>query len=251
MLDLTNPVHRVNEIHSSQSTLQSGFEAIEQHAAFQKQSGVLFKELTDLVKRSGSRRTSRQSAVRDCVAPDRLSGRPSAASFADKDVWNSLQSHKNQALLELTPLLDGWRAEARTIITQALDRLPGDLSERSLDGALQSSLSEPLVQLRRQPGRCHHAGTGRRIPRPCPATRPQPGTANRRGSREEAASRTQGRREAGHSALPQPRQVRFVRATEVASVTRVSTEQEWVRLNAKLDQRVRQLLAEGFDVELA
>jgi hypothetical protein len=49
---------------------------------------------------------------------------------------------------------------------------------------------------------------------------------------------------------PPPRPVRLVRATEVASVTRVSTEQEWHQLNAKLDQRVRQLLAEGFDVEL-
>src|SRR5208283_4047381 len=72
----------------------------------------------------------------------------SAASFADKDVWNLLQTHKNQALLELTPLLDGWRSEARTILDQALERLPNELSERNLDGALQPSLSEPLVLLR-------------------------------------------------------------------------------------------------------
>jgi hypothetical protein len=46
------------------------------------------------------------------------------------------------------------------------------------------------------------------------------------------------------------RQVRFVRATEVASVTRVSTEQKWEQLNKKLDNRVRQLLDEVYDVEL-
>ena len=49
---------------------------------------------------------------------------------------------------------------------------------------------------------------------------------------------------------PSPRQVRFVRATEVASMTRVSTEQEWEQLNKKLDDRVRELLAQGFDVEI-
>ena len=76
VLDLTNPVHRVNEIHSSQTTLQSGFEAIEQHAAFQKQSGVLFKELTDLVKRLEAVEHRVDPAVRDCVDPDRLSGPP-------------------------------------------------------------------------------------------------------------------------------------------------------------------------------
>jgi len=47
-----------------------------------------------------------------------------------------------------------------------------------------------------------------------------------------------------------PREVRPVRATDVASATRVSTAQEWEQLSRKLDQRVRQLLDEGYDVEL-
>ena len=48
---------------------------------------------------------------------------------------------------------------------------------------------------------------------------------------------------------PPPRQVRFVRANEVASVTRVSNEQEWEQLKNKLDARVRELLRD-YDVEL-
>ena len=164
-------------------------------------------------------------------------------------MWNSLQTHKNQALLELTPLLDGWRAEARTILDQALERLPDDLSERNLDGALQSVAFRAARPVARQPGCRHHAGTGRRIPRPSPAIGPQPGTANRRRSREKAASRPQARREderqdASHAAAS-PGSASSAR-TEVASVTRVSSEQEWEQLNKKLDQRVRQLLAEGY-----
>ena len=53
----------------------------------------------------------------------------SAASFAVKDVWNSLQSRKGQALLELTPLLDAWRQDARTIIEEALGALPADVAQ--------------------------------------------------------------------------------------------------------------------------
>ena len=252
MLDLTNPVHRVNEIHSSQSTLQSGFEAIEQHAAFRKQSGLLFKELSELVKRleAVEHRVNPPCAIASILTDYRAA--TSASSFADKNVWNSLQSHKNQALLELTPLLDGWRAEARTTITQALDRLPNDLSERNLDAALQPTLSEPLVQLRDSldaatmpaqvaafPDRARQLvrNLGQRI-------------AEEVAKKQRAEHKPDGKSGGKTPPAPPPRQVRFVRATEVASVTRVSTEEEWEQFSKKLDQRVRQLLAEGYDVEM-
>ena len=72
----------------------------------------------------------------------------SAASFAVKDVWNSLQSRKGQALLELTPLLDGWRQEARTIIEEALGRLPrGRRPARPGARASPNRGAPPLSQL--------------------------------------------------------------------------------------------------------
>ena len=109
VLDLTNPIHRVNKIHSSQETLQKGSEAIEQHAAFQKQNGPLFKELSELVKRfeAVEHRVNSPCAIASLLADYRAAdfGRV----FRRKRRVESLQSHKNQALLELTPLLDGWR----------------------------------------------------------------------------------------------------------------------------------------------
>jgi len=252
VLDLTNPVHRVNEIHSSQQTLLKGFEAIEQCSAFQKQNGPLFKELSNLVERLEAieHRVNPPCAIALLLSDYRAAA--AAASFAEKDVWNSIHGHKNQALLELTPLLDAWRAEARSTITQALERLPNDLTERSLDGTLQSSLAEPLVQLRDNldaatlpaqvaafPDRARQLvrNLGQRIAEEvAKKQRPKPKT---------------GEKERGKTPpTPPPREVRPVRATDVASVTRVSTDQEWEQLNKKLDQRVRQLLAEGFDVEL-
>lgn len=249
VLDLTNPVHRVNKVHSSQETLQKGSEAIEQHAAFQKQNGLLFKELSELVKRleAVEHRVNPPCAIASLLAGHRAAA--SAASFAEKDVWNSLQSCKNQALLEMTPLLDGWRAEARGTITQALDRLPTDLTERNLDGNLESSLSELLVQLRDN----LDAAT---VPAQVAAFPDRARQLVRnlgQGIAEEVAKkqRAEQRKERGKTPPPPPpREVRPVRATDVASVTRVSTDQEWEQLSKKLDQRVRQLLAEGFDVEL-
>ena len=47
-----------------------------------------------------------------------------------------------------------------------------------------------------------------------------------------------------------PRKVRLLRPTEIATVTRVTNTEEWEQLSNKLDQRVRELLDEGFDVEL-
>jgi hypothetical protein len=44
--------------------------------------------------------------------------------------------------------------------------------------------------------------------------------------------------------------VRQVRPSDVTTVTRVTTPAEWQALQTKLDQRVRQLLDEGFEVEV-
>ena len=68
--------------------------------------------------------------------------------------------------------------------------------------------------------------------------------------KQRAEHRPDGKSGSKTPSTPPPRQVRFIRATEVASVTRVSTKQEWEQLNTKLDQRVRELLGEGYDVEL-
>jgi hypothetical protein len=72
---------------------------------------------------------------------------------------------------------------------------------------------------------------------------------------EEAAKKKPksktGEKEPGKTTPPKPpREVRRIRATDVAFVTRVSTPQEWEQFSKKLDLRVRHLLDEGYDVEL-
>jgi hypothetical protein len=250
--DLTNPIHRVNELHAASDALLAGHAAIEQYAAFQTQNATLFKEMRDLVQQleAVEHRLDAKSAMASLVADFRAAA--TAASFATKDIWNALQSRKSQALLELTPLLDNWRQEARQTITAALDRLPAELSDRSLDASLEATLSLPLVQLRDG----LDAGT---LPSQVAAF-PERATALVRklgqqiaeevARKQRAEQKRPGHGEKTTTPPPPPRKVRTVRATEVATVTRVTSVPEWESFRTKLDQHVQQLLADGFDVEL-
>jgi hypothetical protein len=250
--ELTNPIHRVNEIHASRETLLAGHEAIEHYAAFQTQNAIPFKELRHLVQNLAAveHRLEPGGVMETLLADFRAAS--SAASFAEKDVWNALQSRKAQALLELTPLLDGWRHDARTVITEALERLPADVAQHGLDAGIASSLAPPLSQLR-------DGLDGATVPSQVAAFAERARLLVRQlGQRiadEVAKAERAKKRENGDGGskpiLPEPRRLlRVVRASDVATVTRVSTVPEWEQLSKKLDEKVRGLLAEGVDVEL-
>lgn len=250
--ELTNPVHRVNELHASQATLVNGHEAIEQLAAFQTHHATSFKELRELVQQvqAISHRVECDGPLSALVAD--YTAANSAASFAEKEVWNSLQSRKGQALLELTPLLDGWRQEARTILTDAVDRLPNDLAELGLDGTLAESLSAPLIQLRDTLAATTLPSSVAAFPERARSLVRNLGQriASEVAKKQQPAPPGSGQGAGTPPTPPPTRKVRVIRISEVATVTRVSSEKEWEQLSSKLDQQVRKLLDEGFDVEL-
>ena len=245
--DLTNPIHRVNEIQASTEVLRGGHEAIERYALFQNQNAIPFKEMRELVQKLEAieHRLDADCSMNSLLADFRAAA--SASSFATKEVWNSLQSRKAQALLELTPLLDGWRQAARSTVSAAIDRLPDDLAERQLDASLVDSLSLPLVQFR-------DGLDAATLPSQVAAF-PERANGLVRALGQRIADAVEAKQKAENGGTgktpPKPtREVRYVRATEVASVTRVTSGPEWDQLKEKLDQRVRQLLADGFDVEI-
>jgi hypothetical protein len=244
---LANPIHRVREVHAAQKTLEAGHRAIEVHAAFQTQYGVQFTELALLKGRLEAieHRTDSAGSIRLLLEEYRAA--ECAASFAEREAWRQLQSHKAQAELELTPLLDNWRAEARRRLDEALGRLPGDLAQWELDADLAAGLAQPLTDL-------HKAIESVTLPAQVAAL-PE---------RADAAIRSMGTRItqaiAAKPPSPQPveqirdnsgqRQRRHVRASEVASDTLVRNVAEWETLRDRLGQHICALLAEGYDVEL-
>ena len=127
VLSLTNPIHRVKEVHAEQETLTTGHQAIEAHADFHQQNGTLFTEQSTLVGHLQAIEHRLEPA--GCIASFLSEYRTveQSAAFADKTVWKQLQSLKAQASLELTPLLDGWRRPSPT----APARGPRPLADRS------------------------------------------------------------------------------------------------------------------------
>ncbi|MBW3538721.1 MAG: BREX system P-loop protein BrxC, partial [Planctomycetes bacterium] len=249
VLELTNPVHRVNEIHTRQDTLAVGREAIQRHARFRQQHAILFKDLSDFVAHleAVEHRLDAASPLAKLLGDYRAAR--AAASFAESDVWNALESRKAQAQLELAPVLDSWRCEARGILDQVLERLPGELAERQLDATLESNLAQPLRNLREQLDSATLPAQVAAFPDQARQLVVQLGRRIAEHAARRAQTTTGSGTTPGEGARPS-RQVCTVRMTDVATVTRVSTLDEWQQLNRKLDEHVCRLLGGGCDVEL-
>jgi hypothetical protein len=245
--NLTNPIHRVKEVHAAQATLAAGAECIESVSAFKEHNGTLFTELRDLV---GQLQAIEHRLEPGSCIPSFLSEYRTAeqsAAFADKAVWKQLQSLKAQASLELTPLLDGWRSQTLQQLQEALDRLPTELAAQGLDPVLLAEMAAPLVTVRDGLDAVTLPSQVAALPDRVSQAIRQLGQRMANEVREKAEA--EAKRAGKEVETKRVRQTRPVRASDVATVTRVSTEAEWDVLRDKLDKRVRQLLKE-FDVEL-
>ena len=251
VLDLKNPVLRVNDIHAAQARLAEGLTAIEAHAEFQKQHGTVWQEIAELASRleAVEHRLDAGTPMAQLVA-DVRSAR-GAASYADPAVWNSLQSLRSAALTDLPTLLDAWRAEATSIVDDALRRLPDELHERGIAAEREAELARPLQEFREglplllTPGRVAVAADsarqllrtlGRRLQELTP---PPPAPPD----------------DTGHPPPPDPepvaKPVHFLHPTQLGSVTRITSLAEWETFQTKFDRRVRQLLEQGYDVDFS
>lgn len=261
---LTTPAHRVREVYENRETLKAGFGAIDDHADFQKKNGSLFTELKNFRDqlRAIEYRLDGDGA---CLA---LLGNYKTIldlkSFTDKDSWKTLQNQKAQATIELTSLVNGWRTEARDLVDNALGRIPTELAEHNLDGDLADALSAPLLASREAidssgdpvtvanlPSRAAEAvralglGIQREITKKAAQRPAQPAG----GATQEPPPPDTG----GGEPPPKPepvRQMRKVRPQDVAFVTIVHDLKEWDALRDKLDERVRELIRQGYDVDL-
>lgn len=244
ILALSNPVHRVKEIHARAEDLKRGIETIDQLADFREKWGPTFTEVKNFAVQLG--------AIEHRLLPDGSAQRflgeyetaRSGARFTETDVWKQILTAKASADLELQTLLSSWRASARQIAEDALDRLPQELRREGLEDELASEMATPLrkfvaaldsetdparVAALPERARRHVDELGEAIRREVLARAPAPPT--------------------GDPQPAPPRETRRVRFSDVATVRRIRTEAEWDGLLKKLDERVRALLKE-FEVEL-
>ncbi len=250
--DLTSPVHRVRGVHANRDTLSAGFDAINAYHDFQQKSGLTYTEMKNLVGQLEAieYRVESNGCIKSFLGEFRAA-RDSAA-FADKEVWKDLQSKKNQAALELTPVLDRWRGDARQLLQDALARLPNDLSERGLDSGLEAQIARPLVQLRDNLDAATVPSQVAAFPDRARALVRDLGNAIADAVRKhQQQQKKESDKKDGKTDVPPPpaREVKRLRTSDVSTVTKVASVEEWESLRDKLDQRVRDLL-KNYDVEI-
>ena len=237
---LTNPLHRVRELATDHVRLEQGYHAIQRHADFQAKHATPFKEMADLKSRleAVENQLPAQGAegIRQFLSEYREAYRQ--AAFTETEVWKQLQSLREQALLTLKPLLEGWRAEARRQLDEALTRLPDDLTQQQLEPGLYDELAHPLNVLRENLDAETLPARAAALPDQAAQTIRWLGVALQRKAAELKPDPT-----------PKLRPVQRLRISDVATVTRVTTVDDWQTLQSKLDAQVRALLADGKDVE--
>lgn len=247
IMALSNPRHRVNEIHAQGETqLGTYVQAIRGTSEFVTRWGKTFTQMRDFAQAVGA------IAYRlpTCGACDSfLSNWETAreqATLTQAEVWKDLQNAKAAAELELEGSLSRWREEARTLAQDALDRLPADLAASGLPAdELQDRLAAPLGefiasldaetsitgaaalperarQLIRQMGEAIQAERQKREERPPPD---------------------------GEVQVPKP--VRRIRMADVATTARIQNEAQWNLLRDRLDETVKTALADGNEVEIS
>ncbi len=246
VVSLTNPVHRVNTVHTSQQVLKDGFEAINTHDAFREKNGKLFTELSTLVAQLESieHLVDAKSGVRGLIS-DYKTAR-TAACITNADIWKSLQARKAQASLELTKLLQDWRIESNNKMGDAVDRLPADLAERGLDLSLAQGLAQPLEDEMDRLASVTLPAQVAALPARADLLIRQMGERIAELIRQKNIPPEEPKEE------PKPaKPLKKLAVRDVATVTRVTTQQDWKSLQDKLDKQVTKLLNDGYEVELS
>lgn len=240
---LSNPVHRVNEIHANRGILSAGTDAIEETARFYEDCGSRFLDLVRFVGgiQAVERLLDPKSAMRILVDAFQVAER--SACFSDKNTWKHLLILKSQASLELADLMDRWRGEARAILDSALARIPEEVARQGLKEGLAEELGRPLKELRQGLDGVVIPSQAAFLPRQAEAAVQQAGARI-----VQEAERNKPQPRGGDGEAPKPAQK--LRISDVATVTLVGSEQDWEELKGKLDERVRALLRQGYRVEL-
>jgi hypothetical protein len=256
---LKNPVHRVHEVFLDGARLEQGYASVNDIALFQAGDGPLFVEMARLVRDlvAVEHRIDEASPIRAFLSAFEHARK--TRGLAEKETWRHLRSLEASARLELSVLLDKWRAAARDIAQGALDdakvRAPGlGVAEATL-----ATLGKPLRAF--LDGLDETTGTARVAALPEVAR--QHDERFQRALLEEAARQRRpeppkpdpGNGGGGGDMAPEPppklRVKRALRVRDVAAGTVIRDSETWNVVREQLDREVHLLLDGGFDVEIA
>jgi hypothetical protein len=232
---LTNPTHRVAEIHAHRDKLEAWLHTIRKLAAFVQTYGKAYTEVRGFAGSLG--------AIEHRLPPGGTcegflkswQGAVERREVTNENVIKELKNGNALAQMEVQKLIQAWRDEAQKKIEDALARLPGELEAAGLT-EMQAALAAPLEALA--------AGLEREMDVARAANLPE--RAARLIWEMEAAIETEKEKRGQKPKKP----VKRVRLVEVAASVRIENEAQWDLVREKLDKTVRGELIAGNEVEL-
>ena len=242
---LTNPVHRVTEIHGQKDKLEGYAAAIRATTAFVGKWGKTFTDMREFAARLTALE-HRLPTNGDC---SRFMGNwrtaTANASVASDGIWKELQDSHGAADLELKKAVSEWREEARKRAQDALGRLPEDLAAAGLPAPeLQETLAVPLngflASLDNETDPVRVAALPERASR----------LVRELADAIRAEVERRAKKDGGDKDKPPPKRVTRIRVADVATSVRIQNEAQWNLVRDRLDQTVKRELAGGNEVEI-
>ncbi|MBA3547589.1 MAG: BREX system P-loop protein BrxC [Nannocystis sp.] len=250
VLDLQGPSERVLKIYATRPVLSAGHAAIRHLTDFITKHRDLFRAMDQFIKQL----TAIEHHIPDGHALRKFLDEHGAAiasgTLTDAEPWKQIVALHGQAHSELPAFLAPWRDEARSLLEGALAGLPEELARRKLE-AREAEFSGPVRQLLADLDRERAPSAVIALPefaRRCvrnlelslKAATPRDDDDEVYDPEDDDSGGGCG----GGGGEPRPRTRRLHAAGRVRNVA------DWEALRDRLDAQVRQILAEGFEVEL-
>ena len=250
--DLQGPSERVLKIHAMRPVLSAGHAAIRHLTDFTTKHRELFRTMDDLVKQLTAieHHIADGHALRNFL--DEHGAAIASGTLTNAEPWKQIVALYGHANSELPAFLAPWREEARGLLDAALNGLPAELERRKLS-AREAEFAGPVRQLLADLDR-ERAPSGvialpdiarrciRNLDLSLKAATPRDDDDDEISDPEEDDGGGGCGGGGTGDAQPGPRRVRA--AGPIRSVA------DWEALRDRLDTQVRQLLADGFEVEL-
>ncbi len=239
LLALSNPIHRVKEIHTLKDKLEGYATEVATYSGFVDKWGKAFTGMRTFV--TTIRAISFKLPVGG-VCTTFLGNWDTAqkeATVVQKDVWKDLQNSQAGANLELEQKLAEWKTAARQLLENALGRLPQDLTDNDLPVELLEGLSNPLKTcLTSIDAICDPLHI---------AQLPDQATY----LIQQLAAAIEEEKRKRRPPPPPPKQFRRIRINDVLKNGRITTLDQWEQARGVLDSEISQALAEGKEVEIS
>jgi hypothetical protein len=243
ILSLTNPVHRVRELHACRDRLETSAEVIRRAAAFTDKWGKVFTDMREFAATANSIEYHLPPAGATRKFLENWEAACDNASVIEDQVWKDLQNGKAGAQVELESQKAKWRDTARQVAEKAIENLPGDLQAAGItDAQLQSDLNMQLENFRDSLSNESSITRAPLLPEMA-RTKVQEIEASIRARKEELARAAAAGSRSGDGSSTKPKRVRLA---ELGKRRVVASVEQW----DTVDTAVRQELAAGNEVEI-